>query len=233
MDYREGLAFGREDGLLYESVGLNGQSDVRVLDPKTGATLHILYTLSGTYFGEGLTYRHEHLYQLTYKQKTLFVYALPEEGTPHALATATATAHNNTTTTMTKSKKNLLAVPHEYSYDTITHEGWGFTWDPERDEFIVSDGSAKLLFWSTEPPYIPLRTLDIYRLSTTTTKDGTPTSQRGPPARQINELEYWRGRILANVWYEDVILVIHPITGVVEKEYGTYVAADAIGSKNV
>ena len=37
----------------------------------------------------------------------------------------------------------------------------------------------------------------------------------------LNELEFWRGRILANVWYEDVILVIHPDPGIVEKEYGT------------
>ena len=35
----------------------------------------------------------------------------------------------------------------------------------------------------------------------------------------MNELEYWRGRVLANVWYENVLLVIHPETGLVEKEY--------------
>ena len=29
------------------------------------------------------------------------------------------------------------------------------------------------------------------------------------------------GRILANVWYEDTIIVINPETGIVEKEYGT------------
>ena len=38
----------------------------------------------------------------------------------------------------------------------------------------------------------------------------------------LNEIEFWRGRILANVWHEDVLLVIHPQTGVVEKEYSMF-----------
>ena len=46
------------------------------------------------------------------------------------------------------------------------------------------------------------------------------TRHNGNPARNMNEIEFWRGRVLANVWYEDVLLVIHPETGVVEKEYG-------------
>ena len=41
----------------------------------------------------------------------------------------------------------------------------------------------------------------------------------GTKANNINELEYWRGRVIANVWYRDFLLVIHPETGNVEKEY--------------
>ena len=41
----------------------------------------------------------------------------------------------------------------------------------------------------------------------------------GSKANNINELEYWRGRIVANVWYRDYLLIIHPETGNVEKEY--------------
>ena len=43
----------------------------------------------------------------------------------------------------------------------------------------------------------------------------------GRDARKLNEIEWFRGKILANVWYEDVLLVIDPVTGAVEKEYGT------------
>lgn len=41
----------------------------------------------------------------------------------------------------------------------------------------------------------------------------------GQMADNLNEIEFWRGRVIANVWYEDVILVLHPETGVVEKDY--------------
>ena len=44
----------------------------------------------------------------------------------------------------------------------------------------------------------------------------------GTPANELNEIEWYRGRILANVWFEDVLLVIDPATGTVEKEYGTF-----------
>jgi glutamine cyclotransferase len=54
------------------------------------------------------------------------------------------------------------------------------------------------------------------------------TRQDGTPARNMNEIEFWRGRVLANVWYEDVLLVIDPETGVVEKEYGTYWHTNAL-----
>jgi glutamine cyclotransferase len=37
----------------------------------------------------------------------------------------------------------------------------------------------------------------------------------GQMADNLNEIEFWRGRVIANVWYKDVILVIHPETGVV------------------
>lgn len=44
--------------------------------------------------------------------------------------------------------------------------------------------------------------------------------QNGRPARALNELEYMNGKVLANVWYEDVILVIDPQSGNCDQEYG-------------
>lgn len=46
--------------------------------------------------------------------------------------------------------------------------------------------------------------------------------QNGQPAMELNELEYLHGKVLANVWYEDVILVIDPDTGASIQEYGKY-----------
>lgn len=172
--FTEGLTY--FDGKLYESVGLNKQSAVLVLDPETGRTLDTI-EMEGKYFGEGLTYYHGQLIQLTYKAETGFVY----------------------------DADNLKGKPHPFTYETTTREGWGLTYDDHKDELIVSDGSAYLHFWDPKT-FKQIRKHQIMRL------DGTP-------AKHINELEYWRGRVLANVWYKHVLLVINPTTGLVEKEY--------------
>jgi glutamine cyclotransferase len=44
--------------------------------------------------------------------------------------------------------------------------------------------------------------------------------QSGKPAMSLNELEFTHGKVLANVWYEDIILVIDPVTGTCIQEYG-------------
>lgn len=101
---------------------------------------------------------------------------------------------------------DLTAPPQLYNYQTTKRdEGWGITFDPTKNELIVSDGSDNLIFWNPD-------TLQTIRTIPVTRQDGSP-------ANNLNELEFWRGRVLANVWYQDVLLVIHPETGVVEKEY--------------
>lgn len=67
-------------------------------------------------------------------------------------------------------------------------------------------GSAFLHFWD-RATLSQVRKLEITRLN-------------GSKAKNINELELWRDRVVANVWYEHVILIINPVTGLVEKEYG-------------
>jgi glutamine cyclotransferase len=95
-----------------------------------------------------------------------------------------------------------------FGYTTTTGEGWGITYSDETNELIVSDGSSFLHFWD------PLTLQETHKVEV--------IRQAGDPASKINELEFWRGRVLANVWLTDIILVIHPETGVVEKEYGRF-----------
>ena len=174
---RQGLTFA--NGRLFESTGLNGESTIRELDPTTGQVL-VSVSLDYEYFGEGLVYANDQLIQITWKNAIAFVY----------------------------NPNDLTAPPQVFHYKTTKHnEGWGITHDPVKNELIVSDGSANLIFWNVETLEIKTnRTLYIRR-------------QNGVPATNMNELEFWRGRVLANVWFQDVILVIHPETGVVEKEY--------------
>ena len=95
----------------------------------------------------------------------------------------------------------------EFTYETTNKEGWGITWDPCKKELIVTDGTNFLHFWNPD-------TMKQKRKIEVTRMDGNA-------AKKLNEIEFWRGRVLANVWYEDVLLVIDPETGKVEKEYGT------------
>lgn len=77
-----------------------------------------------------------------------------------------------------------------------TGEGWGLTRDQEG--FILSDGTNQLRFLH------PDTFREVRRLTVT---DG------GVPVRDLNELEYVRGEVYANVWRTDRIARISPQTG--------------------
>jgi glutamine cyclotransferase len=77
-------------------------------------------------------------------------------------------------------------------------EGWGLTHDGQR--LIMSDGSAFLRF---------LDAATRKELSRIQVKDG------GMPVGNLNELEYVKGEILANVWQTKRIARISPKTGAV------------------
>lgn len=77
-------------------------------------------------------------------------------------------------------------------------EGWGITTDGKR--LIASDGSADLHFMDKN--FAPEKKLTV-RLE-------------GRPVRFLNELEYIDGRIWANVYTTDSIVIINPKDGNVE-----------------
>lgn len=100
---------------------------------------------------------------------------------------------------------NTLAQLESFEFTTVKNEGWGICLDEENREFIVSDGSEYLHFWDVDS-LKEKRRVKVERMS-------------GVPAYKMNELEFVHGKVLANVWYEDVILVIDPVTGACESEY--------------
>jgi glutamine cyclotransferase len=75
-------------------------------------------------------------------------------------------------------------------------EGWGLTSDGK--SIIMSDGSAQLRFWDPE-------TLKETRRIT--------VNENGRPIDKLNELEWVKGEIFANVWETDRIVRIDPKTG--------------------
>jgi glutamine cyclotransferase len=76
---------------------------------------------------------------------------------------------------------------------SYTGEGWGLTRDQKG--FILSDGTDQLRFFD------PDTFREVRRLTVT---DG------GVPVRNLNELEYVRGEVYANVWHTDRIARISP-----------------------
>ncbi|WP_422055512.1 glutaminyl-peptide cyclotransferase [Sphingomonas sp.] len=77
-------------------------------------------------------------------------------------------------------------------------EGWGLTQDGQ--SLILSDGTAELRF------------LDP---ATFTERRRITVTYQGRPIRRLNELEYVRGEILANIWHQDLIVRIDPASGVI------------------
>jgi glutamine cyclotransferase len=69
--FTEGLEF--KDGLLYESTGEYGQSDIRKTDLATGKVI-TRQPMDSKFFGEGLTIMNGKVYQLTYKEGKGFIY---------------------------------------------------------------------------------------------------------------------------------------------------------------
>lgn len=84
--------------------------------------------------------------------------------------------------------------------DTFTYEGegWGLTTDGK--SLIMSNGSSSLV-WRDPETFQVTRTLAV--------------TDRGTPVAAINELEWVKGEIWANIWMSDSIARIDPETGVV------------------
>jgi glutamine cyclotransferase len=88
--------------------------------------------------------------------------------------------------------KDSFELLQEFSYPT---EGWGIT--NNGSLLIMSDGSANLYFLDPE----------------TFTKVGQVEVHDNGPVTELNELEYINGEVYANVWGEDRIAVINPVSG--------------------
>jgi len=93
-------------------------------------------------------------------------------------------------------EKESFRLLSEFSYPT---EGWGITHDDT--QLIMSDGSASLYFLDPRT-FAQVRKMEV--------------RDRGTPVNGLNELEYVKGRLYANIWSTERIAIISPVTGRVE-----------------
>jgi glutamine cyclotransferase len=166
--YTEGLLI--HDNQLYESTGYTSElpqtrSLFGVVDTITGKIARRVELDSSRYFGEGITFLGNKVYQLTYRTKIGFVY----DG---------------------KTFRKL----GEFKIPGI--EGWGMTADGS--SLILSDSSSTL--WYLDP-------------STFQIKRTLPVTENEAPVFLLNELEYIKGYIYANVYTKNYIVKIDPSNG--------------------
>jgi len=159
--YTEGFFY--LNGLFYEGTGLEGQSAVFAIRPKTGHTV-IQRRILGQYFGEGIVNWGPYLYEWTWKSHVCFVY-----------------------------KRSDFSLVKQLPYEG---EGWGMT--RNKTEIITSNGSSDLTFRDPET-FKPVRTIAVH--------DGPIIVD------QLNELEFVKGEIYANVWHSDRIARISASDG--------------------
>ena len=161
QSYTEGFLY--LDGLFYEGTGIEGQSALLAIEPKTGKPLQ-KREMAPEYFGEGIVDWGPNIYQWTWKSEICFVY-----------------------------DRFSLRPVKQFRY---TGEGWGMTRTAK--ELITSDGSATLRFRDPET---------FQETHHIMVKDGAKVIDN------LNELEFIKGEIYANVWHENMIARINPRDG--------------------
>ena len=168
---------------LIESTGMKGESQVRVYDPRRGSTMEQVVDVQEDYFAEGLCW-----FQNTEGQDRYIQLTWMEQ---------TAFVYDADT----------LEVVKTFNYTTTSKEGWGITFDPQEEVFYVSDGSDTIHVWNLN--FTEIRSFRVSILL----MDQKLNSK--PYLSLINELEWDPNdqTILANVWFQNAIVKIHPYTG--------------------
>jgi glutamine cyclotransferase len=166
--FTEGLLV--HNGHLYESTGATEglpytRSLFGILNLKTGKIDKKAELDRETYFGEGIVFLKNKVYQLTYKNQIGFIY-----------------------------EANTFQKLGQFSYRN--KEGWGLTTDGTY--LIMSDGTDTLTY--LDPQHLkPVKTLVV--------------SNNGFAEDNLNELEYIKGYIYANIWTKNYLVKIDPKTG--------------------
>jgi glutaminyl-peptide cyclotransferase len=227
------------DGSLkfLEGTGLYGQSELRLVKIPTGRVVS-RHRLAPQYFGEGIAHYREgpnrtlRLIQITWMENTAFEYNLQagistkslldrfwdllgtilsfaicwRDGRPRLCLTESNTSGLNT------SPLSVQAPVSTFSFNTTKSEGWGITFSIKTNQFYVTDGSEYLHTWDGSTRKATTKVAVTYQ----TANDASPV-----PLSRLNEIEWdpVTNTVLANVWYQDIIVRIDPNSGFIRTIY--------------
>ena len=152
--FTQGLVY--RDGFLYESTGEYGESTMRKVNLETGKVVQ-KHDLAEDYFAEGLAILGDKMYQLSWRERTAWVYNLAD-----------------------------FRLLRELRY---SGEGWGLTNDATN--LFMSDGTHVIRVLNPET-FETARTLVV-------------NDETGRPLMKLNELEFIKGEIWANIWHSEQI----------------------------
>ncbi len=166
--FTEGFLF--DNGILYESTGATPElpqtrSLFGSVDLKTGRISVKAELDKNKYFGEGICFLNNKVFQLTYKNQIGFIY-----------------------------DAKTFKPKGQFGY--LSKEGWGMTTNGK--DLIMSDGTNSLTFLNPETFQIN-KTLSV--------------SENNFAVDNLNELEYIKGFIYANIYTTHKIVKINPETG--------------------
>ncbi len=157
-----------------------------MVDPETGRTLRQI-RLPDNRFGEGLAVEGNEAHVLTWRSGQGYVFSLPDL--------------NPDATEEVENPGLELVQSGEFfvRQDMTEAEAWGLTFDGRH--LIMSNGTDELT-WHDPGTFRTVKTLRVH--------------YQGRPVRELNELEWIKGRIWANIWKCVSVAVINPQTGEVE-----------------
>lgn len=166
--FTEGLLF--HNGQLFESTGspeelTQTKSVIGISDLATGKFSSKIEIDKSKYFGEGIVFLNNKLYQLTYKNQLGFIY-----------------------------DAETFKQIGQFKYSNT--EGWSLTTDGTH--LIMSDGTSSLTYFDPIK-LVPVKTLKV--------------TEKGNPIDKLNELEFIKGFIYANIWTSSLIAKIDPSNG--------------------
>ena len=180
--FTQGLSYADDKTIIFQTTGINGESKVQRINPIT-FDVELSVNIDSQYFGEGSAFYKDaedngRLIHITWQTQTGFIY-----------------------------DADTLETLKEFKYTTTPpqNEGWGITYNPLSQEFIVSDGSKFLYFWDRDT-LVEKRKVSVTRLD-------------GKDQDQMNELEYIDGLVCCNIWFDNHIICVDPMSGKSVREY--------------